>query len=232
MLSHLEIIFYLLNAGDQVYFYSHTEPASVITNYLWALQTPQSGPQFQTSIDPSMEEVELSDSWEEIESLSRLLPLCMSGPISLCLMNNRPLLFAGRSTINQKTRLIAGTNYLRLTITDGCGTTQTCRQFTVQGYSPYYSIAPNPTSNFVNFSLQENNPNSMLNAFGSNSSTLLDIITVQLFSVKTGKMVLQQNFSGINENFSLNLQNIRAGLYIVHIIKDNEVIQIATISVN
>jgi hypothetical protein len=222
-----------MHAGDLVYFNCTNQPESVITNYLWALQTPQSGPLFQVSIDSPEEEIELSDGLEESPLMPELLFLspCLDAPVSFCQMN-RPLLFTDRSTINQKTTLIAGTNYLKLTITDGCGTTEACRSFTVQGSSPYYSIAPNPASNFVNFSLQETSPSPMMNAFGGNSSPLSDITTVQLFSVRTGEMVLQQNFFGTNENFSLNLQNIQTGLYIVHIIKNNEIIQTSTISIN
>jgi NaMN:DMB phosphoribosyltransferase len=124
--------------------------------------------------------------------------------------------------------LVAGTNRLSLTVTDGCGTTKACKQFTVQQGTLPYLVSPNPASDFVNFTLQDltaNIQNANINTFAAASSISSNIITVQLYSVMTGNLVLQQNFS-------LNLQNIQSGLYVAHIIKDNEIIQISTVSVN
>ncbi|GHV36897.1 hypothetical protein FACS1894178_8510 [Bacteroidia bacterium] len=248
LVARLEPIFYIykgynaqnwngLTAGDEVYFYSQTYPPEAISNYSWALKTPQSGNMMQTFGAIGGELIELPDRPFERPHDSNVVinPPIGGGITSPCPTGFGTLLFTGRNTSNQKTVLVAGTNHLTLTITDGCGVTRACQQFTVQQATLPYLVSPNPASDFVNFTLQElstNFQNTNINTFAASSPTSPNIITVQLFSVMTGNLVLQQNVSASNQNFSLNLQNIQAGLYIVHIIKDNEIIQISTISIN
>jgi hypothetical protein len=111
-----------LTAGDEVYFYSQTEPASAVSNYSWALKTPQSSSMTQSLISPEIDPPIISDRPQ--------IDTTMVAP-SPCPTGIGTLLFTGRNTGNQKTVLVAGTNRLSLTVTDGCGTTQACKQFTV-----------------------------------------------------------------------------------------------------
>ncbi|GHU85575.1 hypothetical protein FACS1894153_1050 [Bacteroidia bacterium] len=223
-------------ARSGYYFGSIAGPTSEITNYAWALQTPNGmDPTTFSSNIGTFAIVNPPSRFDTIGEENIFTPsFPPGGNQSQCNVGSGSVLFAGRSTSNQKTSFSAGQYCLTLTITDGCGLSRGSQSFYISSPTLPYLLSPNPTSGTLNFSSNNTSQNSGISAFSMGySSSFSNQVSkvVKIYSLNNGALVLEENILSSSQNFSINLNNIPNGMYLVHILENNVITQTSTISV-
>ena len=96
-----------------------------------------------------------------------------------------------------------------------------------------YSVSPNPTSSTLNFTLNDNIETQSTKMGGNRvqSERTQGECSVQLLSTTTGVIVYRQKVSNFETDFSINVSSIPNGLYLLQLIRGNEMIQVQNILV-
>ncbi|MCL2133828.1 MAG: hypothetical protein FWH39_05750, partial [Bacteroidales bacterium] len=143
-------------------------------------------------------------------------------------------MFTGWSTIYQPHGFDRpGYHSIQLRIQDGCGWSRmTGHDFLVTGLPIYpfrYSFYPNPASSIIyceiNSEVVELCQQNVLQQQANNMQGQQNNCRVQMYSVMSGALVLDQQVVNFNSNFNVNVSNVPNGLYSLILLQGNEIIQ-------
>jgi hypothetical protein len=85
-----------------------------------------------------------------------------------------------------------------------------------------YTIYPNPASSTLHFELNSSTQQ-------NNTQSQQGNCRVQMYSIMSGTLVLDQKVANFTDNFNINVNNVPDGMYLLILLQGNEVVQQQTI---